>query len=363
MDTTVQALANREAVQGPLNQFTTRKGYVGGQAARPQRLAHFHEAGEGATKDVNILLMSTSAIAPAPDLDAMICPPDRYVFTIAVKDDKFASCDTSDAVAQRTIFAFTLSVAGPGRKVPTPSSRDCDLIHLSVKTAFLERQQAFAHLASLFERQKRDLDQLIVNAPLIAQIGRFLGGRPKVWSAAHAETLELIVARLVELLPRRGRQTALLPWRLRKVKDLIESDVAAPLRLEDLAAAAGLSRMHFAAQFRLATGYRPHEYVLTRRIEHAKALIEENELSLVEVALDAGFQSQAHFCTIFKRMTGTTPSSWRQYRQSPDHLPTALCSRSKAEFRIDPPYDRQPQPAWVSTSLALMPATPAMHDG
>jgi AraC-like DNA-binding protein len=360
MDTTMRALANREAVQGPLHLFTTRKGYVGGQAARPQRLASFHEAGERDSKDANILLTRTSAIAPASDLDAMICPPDRYVFTIAVKDGKFASGDTSDVVPQRTIVAGTLHVAGPGHNVPTPSSCACDLIHLSVKTAFLERQQSFASLASIFERQKRDLGQLIVNDPLIAQIGRFLGGRPMVWSAAHAETLELIVARLLQLLPRRGRQTALLPWRLRKVKDLIESDVAAPLRLEDLAAAAGLSRMHFAAQFRLATGYRPHEYVLTRRIEHAKALIERNELSLVEVALDAGFQSQAHFCTIFKRMTGTTPSSWRQHDRSPDHVRTAFCIGGEAEFRIDTPDDRHPQPAWMSTSLARIPATTTM---
>jgi len=110
-----------------------------------------------------------------------------------------------------------------------------------------------------------------------------------------------------------GKSLAPLPiWRLRKVKAHIESEIAAPLRLKDLATVAGLSCMHFAAQFRVATGFRPHEYVLIRRIERAKALIEGNDMSFVEVALDVGFQSQAHFCTIFKRMTGMTPSCWRQ---------------------------------------------------
>lgn len=100
-------------------------------------------------------------------------------------------------------------------------------------------------------------------------------------------------------------------WRLNKVKAFVEANVAEPLRLNDLAAACGLSRMHFAAQFRAATGLRPHDYVLSRRIEHAKRFITAGGATLVEIALDSGFQSQAHFCAIFKRLTGVTPTMWR----------------------------------------------------
>lgn len=116
-------------------------------------------------------------------------------------------------------------------------------------------------------------------------------------------------------LQMRPATTALPLWRLRKVERLIEDHISAPLRLEHLAAAAGLSRMHFASQFRVATGLRPHEFVLHRRIERAKILIMQEGLSLVELALDVGFQSQAHFCTIFKRMTGMTASSWKRANQ------------------------------------------------
>ena len=82
-------------------------------------------------------------------------------------------------------------------------------------------------------------------------------------------------------------------------------------RAADLAKVAGLSRMHFAAQFRAATGYRPREYLLHQRIEHAKSLLSNTETPLAEVALTVGFCTQAHFSTVFKRVTGETPARWR----------------------------------------------------
>jgi len=122
------------------------------------------------------------------------------------------------------------------------------------------------------------------------------------------------------LLGRRGRPRArrLPKWRLRKVQAHIEDNLAKSIRLADLAKVAGLSRMHFAAQFRAATGYRPHEYLLWRRIEAAKAMLRRAELPVVQVALEAGFQTQAHFTTVFKRLTGDTPAAWRRaHRQGP----------------------------------------------
>ena len=83
------------------------------------------------------------------------------------------------------------------------------------------------------------------------------------------------------------------------------------ITLNDLAAVAGLSRMHFAAQFRAAVGMRPHQYLLKRRIERAEELLKQAEVSLVDIALTVGFQTQAHFTTVFKRFAGDTPYQWR----------------------------------------------------
>jgi AraC family transcriptional regulator len=104
---------------------------------------------------------------------------------------------------------------------------------------------------------------------------------------------------------------ALQKWRLKRVVDYIESHLSAKITLLDLAAVAGLSRMHFASQFRKATGMRPHEYLLTRRVRRAEELLRDGTMPIVEIALTVGFQTQAHFTTVFKRLVGCTPCRWR----------------------------------------------------
>jgi AraC-like DNA-binding protein len=113
-----------------------------------------------------------------------------------------------------------------------------------------------------------------------------------------------------------GRINPLPKWRLRRVQELVDTRLGEPLSLAALAAAAGLSRMHFAAQFRAATGKRPHDYLLQQRIERSISLMDEMSISLAELALTVGFQSQSHFSTVFKRFTGQTPAAWRNASRS-----------------------------------------------
>jgi AraC family transcriptional regulator len=104
---------------------------------------------------------------------------------------------------------------------------------------------------------------------------------------------------------------ALQKWRLKRVIEYVDNHLSGKITLLDLAVVAGLSRMHFAAQFREATGFRPHEYILRRRIQRAKELLLQSTMTLVEIALTVGFQTQAHFTTVFKRIVGDTPYQWR----------------------------------------------------
>ncbi|MBC9876861.1 helix-turn-helix transcriptional regulator [Bradyrhizobium sp. INPA01-394B] len=104
---------------------------------------------------------------------------------------------------------------------------------------------------------------------------------------------------------------SLQKWRLKRVMQYVDDNLAAKVTLQNLAAVAGLSRMHFAAQFRAAVGLRPHEYLLKRRIERAQELLQQADVSLVDIALTVGFQTQAHFTTVFKRFVGDTPYQWR----------------------------------------------------
>ena len=79
-----------------------------------------------------------------------------------------------------------------------------------------------------------------------------------------------------------------------------------------MAAAAHLSVYHFARQFRAATGMPPHQYVIARRVERAKQLLQAaTELSLADVAAHAGFSDQSQFTHHFKRLVGVTPGQFR----------------------------------------------------
>jgi AraC-like DNA-binding protein len=114
--------------------------------------------------------------------------------------------------------------------------------------------------------------------------------------------------------PRGRRLTRLQHWRLRRVYEYVEHNLGGQLMLADLAAVAGLSRMHFAAQFRVASGMNPHSYVTHRRILRAKTMLSQTSTPIVEVALGVGFKTQAHFTTVFKHFVGHTPRQWRRLR-------------------------------------------------
>lgn len=99
-------------------------------------------------------------------------------------------------------------------------------------------------------------------------------------------------------------------WRMKRALDYVEANLAGSITLADIASAAGLTRMYFAAQFRARTGLRPHEYLLRRRIERAQQLLVRPGTSVVDAALAVGFHSQSHFTTVFKRFMGETPRTW-----------------------------------------------------
>src|SRR5258708_9002011 len=96
------------------------------------------------------------------------------------------------------------------------------------------------------------------------------------------------------------------------VVEYSEANRGERITLANLAATAGLSRMYFAKQFRATTGMRPHDFVLRKRIERAQQMLAETSDALVDVALSVGFQTQAHFTTVFQKFARYTPYQFRR---------------------------------------------------
>jgi AraC family transcriptional regulator len=108
------------------------------------------------------------------------------------------------------------------------------------------------------------------------------------------------------------KRAPLAKWRLNRTLEYIEANLHKSLSLAQLARVAGLSRMHFAAQFRIATGRPPHAYILSRKVARAQQLLRDNALTIGQVAMELDFSSSAHFAEVFKNQVGETPSSWRR---------------------------------------------------
>lgn len=97
---------------------------------------------------------------------------------------------------------------------------------------------------------------------------------------------------------------------LRRIRAYIDAHIGEHISLDDLAHQAGVSRFHFARQFRLSTGESPMGYLRRVRIERSKSILQSRETTIAEVAATLGFSDQSHFTRTFGRLVGVSPGSF-----------------------------------------------------
>jgi AraC family transcriptional regulator len=156
--------------------------------------------------------------------------------------------------------------------------------------------------------------------PFIAHLGLALRddlrtGQPN--GCVYGETLGAALS--VRLVQRYGgfeqtfRQyrSGLPKYQLRHVIQYIDENLEKAISLLDLAKVAQISVYHFVRLFKQSTGLSPHQYILQKRIGHAKSLLQDLGLPIAEVALRSGFGSQSSFTRAFQRLTYFTPRIYR----------------------------------------------------
>jgi AraC family transcriptional regulator len=113
-----------------------------------------------------------------------------------------------------------------------------------------------------------------------------------------------------------SRRGGLAPWQLRRACEFIEANLGGDPSIMELAAICGLSSNHFAKAFKQTTGAPPHTWLLMRRIERAKRLLNETSLELAEIALACGFVDQSHLSRTFTKREGSSPGKWRRLHRT-----------------------------------------------
>ncbi|GAB85630.1 AraC family transcriptional regulator [Gordonia rubripertincta] len=98
---------------------------------------------------------------------------------------------------------------------------------------------------------------------------------------------------------------------LLRAKDLADVRFAEPLTVDDMAAAAKLSRAHFSRAFTAAFGQSPHSYLQTRRLERAAAMLRGTDRTVADICMAVGLSSVGSFTASFARAFGKTPTAYR----------------------------------------------------
>jgi len=230
-------------------------------------------------------------------------PEDRYFIGIALKTTRVKLTRERQIIFDGTMPAGTLYVGAPSKRLAAQFMAPCAFLHFHISADHFPAQSSSADLLN---------DLVMLRDPLAGELAKALIESGHTADHQFARCIgQTLAMHLARLEPPRAKVNALPKWRLRRVEQYIADHFDRCISLSELANVAGLSRMHFAAQFRAATGYRPREYLLNHRIEHAKTLLTTTGRPLAEIALAVGFSTQAHFSTVFKRISGESPARWR----------------------------------------------------
>ena len=255
--------------------------------------------------------------APVPSAKAST-PENYHIIGIQLRSTNLRLAIGGRIVLDGVIMPGTPLVVGPGIATDCAFRGPCDELHLHAPNELVA--ECADDIPGCTPKQLLR-DRAPVPDPMIERLGyALLGGDDGTSGRAgqlYIDCISLaVIARLLGSARRdaeSGKAATPLPrWRLKRAMDYVEARLDETITLAELAASTGLTRMHFAAQFRAATGLRPHEYLLRRRIERAQEMLLGTDMPVVEIALSVGFQTQSHFTTVFKRFAGQPPLAWRQ---------------------------------------------------
>ena len=180
----------------------------------------------------------------------------------------------------------------------TAESIDFDFAHISIEPQFAASDEHIHHVGLSLYCELKDANVL---------------GR--VYADSLAKVLAMQLVRRYS--PRKDVQATrggMAPCKVRKAIEFIDANLEKDqtVTLAAVAEEVHMSYFHFSRAFKQSTGVSPNVYMIEQRIERAKKLLSETDLAIADIALRAGFASQSHFTTTFRRLAWTTPKAFRE---------------------------------------------------
>ncbi|MGG6264007.1 helix-turn-helix domain-containing protein [Leptolyngbya sp. AN03gr2] len=166
-------------------------------------------------------------------------------------------------------------------------------------------------LVTEFQVRDRQLEQTLML--LRAELHQGGGSQLYVESLANVLAVNLL-REYSSIQPRISvYQGGLSDRKILQISDYVQAHLDQEIKLANLATVAGMSQFHFSRMFKQSMGMTPHQYVLQQRVERAKQLLKGTKMSIAEIALHCGFNSQSHLGKAFRDAIGMTPSGYRKH--------------------------------------------------
>ena len=262
--------------------------------------------------------------AGLPDRITKISAAPALLVSISLKSLPSSSYQvwTSDKlVPTSTVYAFRSNVIDFDSQPMCWAGSAFDYVHYSVPRTGLDDVAEDLGFGRVKDYRLAVLEDDLVVAQITKSILPFLG-RSDALSMLTLDQFNLILgAHLVQhygVLQRAGRplKGGLAPLQKRRACELLHENLHGRIRLSEVAGECGLSVSHFARSFKASFGVSTHQWLIRHRIEHAKQLMSQTSISLVEIAIQSGFNDQAAFTHTFHQFAGVSPGRWRQQHKS-----------------------------------------------
>lgn len=181
---------------------------------------------------------------------------------------------------------------------------------LAISPAEADGADALASLKSFVVPQDLFVSGLLLELERLAALG---DGLEPIYAETMSGALVRYLARRYAGAPAQpGMALALPVWKLRRVKDCVDSRLGERISILELAALCGMSERHFHRAFQAATGQTPLAYLVGRRVARAKLLLASDTRPVAAVAFAVGYSNAAHFAKAFQAETGLLPSAYRR---------------------------------------------------
>jgi AraC family transcriptional regulator len=193
-----------------------------------------------------------------------------------------------------------------------------DYVHYSVPRKGIDEIAEDLGFGRVKDYRLAVLEDDLVVAQITKSILPFLG-RSDALSVLALDQFSLILgAHLLQqygVLHKTGRRSngGLAPWQKRRASELLHENLHGHVRLSQIARECGLSVSHFARSFKTSFGISTHQWLIQHRIDHAKQLMSQTSMPLIEIAIQSGFNDQAAFTRAFHQFVGVSPGRWRRH--------------------------------------------------